>query len=411
MGSLRLVKVKNGAIVLSGSIHRVDSRFSEEERVSVREAKVLVEEGEGGFAFVIAEVDRAIVGRAAAGVYPLYFGEASGAFAVASKRKALWRIGVKDVASFPPGAVAILDDSGVHLSPVRRLHQTETEDVDLKVSTARLRCLLEHSVRERVTKLKEVAVAFSGGLDSSIIALLVKNLGVMPYLIHVSLPDRAETKHAEKAAEALGLPLHIHLFSERVVQKTFSEVVKLIEGGSPIDISVGIPVFLTARKATEEGLRIMLMGQGADELFGGYWKYLDVYKKHGREYAQKMMFKDVTRMHDTGFADNYKICLFHDVELRLPFASFDIAKFAISLPLHLKIASARNTLRKKILRKVGEEIDLPPFIVRKPKKAIQYTTGVNNVIRKMARKGRCSVKEYTLKAFQKFFGARALEVS
>jgi asparagine synthase (glutamine-hydrolysing) len=82
---------------------------------------------------------------------------------------------------------------------------------------------------QRVTALKEVAVAFSGGLDSSIIALLVRELGLDVQLIHVSLENQTETQHARNAAELLGLPIQVRLFKEEDVEDAVPKVLCLIE--------------------------------------------------------------------------------------------------------------------------------------------------------------------------------------
>jgi asparagine synthase (glutamine-hydrolysing) len=89
-----------------------------------------------------------------------------------------------------------------------------------------------------------------------------------------------------------------------------------------------------------------------------------------------------------------KICVFHDVELRLPFASFQLAKFALRLPTELKIEKKAAGLRKLVLRKLAQNIGLPAVVVEKPKKAVQYSTGVNAVLGKIAKKHGCTISEY-----------------
>jgi asparagine synthase (glutamine-hydrolysing) len=275
--------------------------------------------------------------------------------------------------------------------------------ITMQTAVKKLQRLLKRSIKERVSGLKEVAVAFSGGLDSSLIACLAKNLGVDVHLIYVSLKNQSETEQAKEAAEALKLQPHVYLYSEKDVEEVLPKVLWVIEKPDPIKTSIGIPIFWAAEKTAEMELKILLTGQGADELFGGYKRYLNDYSRYGKKFVQKTIFNDVARMHEANFERDSKICSFHNTELRLPFVTYPLAKFALSMPLKLKIESPKDQLRKIVLRKVAENIGLPPQIVRKPKKAIQYATGINKSLKKLAKREGVSLKEYLQEIFQTTF--------
>jgi asparagine synthase (glutamine-hydrolysing) len=262
-----------------------------------------------------------------------------------------------------------------------------------------LQRLLERSVRLRVQDVEEVAVAFSGGLDSSVVAFLAKKCGVNVNLVHVSLRNQAETEEAKKAADELRLPLSVHLFLEEDVAKVAAKVVELIEEPDPVKLAIGIPFYWTAQKTVKAGFKVLLAGQGADELFGGYQRYVNEYCLKGEEKTRRTMFADVAGIHESNLERDEKICGFHGLELRLPFASYQVAKFAISLPLELKIEAKANSLRKLVLRKAAENMGLPASIVKKPKKAVQYATGINCALKKLAKKERTSVSEYVNRLF------------
>jgi asparagine synthase (glutamine-hydrolysing) len=403
----QFIALKNAAMVFDGRIYQPPISFDFSAIAGMletnREAnvKAVIGDFEGSFAFAIAEAERLIVGRDSLGLYPLYYGENEDFLAVASECKALWKIGLENVNSFLPGHIAIIDKKDTIVKPVKTIKKSSgVSRITMEEAVEKLQRLLQQSVEERVLGLNEVAVAFSGGLDSSLIALLAKKAGVKVHLVHVSLEGMSETEQAEEAAALLGLPLYVCLYSEKDVEKVLPKVLWTVESPDPIKTSIGIPVFWTAEKTAEMGFRVLLAGQGADELFGGYMKYLNAYLHYGEEAAQRKIFKDVLKMYETNFEKDSKICCFHNVELRLPFATYQLAEFALSLPLQLKIEPANNTLRKIVLRKAAEKMGLSPQITNKPKKAVQYATGVSKALKKLAKRNKLSLKEYLQKVFQ-----------
>jgi asparagine synthase (glutamine-hydrolysing) len=113
-----------------------------------------------------------------------------------------------------------------------------------------------------------------------------------------------------------------------------------------------------------------------------------------------MMQKDVTRLHETNLERDAKICASCGIELRLPFLTREIAELASKMPLELKMELNANTLRKLVLRQVAEKLGLPKSVTNKPKKAIQYTTGTDKALRKLAKTKQLTVREYLQKVFE-----------
>jgi asparagine synthase (glutamine-hydrolysing) len=163
---------------------------------------------------------------------------------------------------------------------------------------------------------------------------------------------------------------------------------------------IGVPFYWVAEKTAESGLNVLLAGQGADELFGGYRRYVNEYMAHGAAKVREVLYSDVVRLHEANIERDEKICRFYDVSLRLPFASYEIAEFALSLPMDLKIEKKIDGQRKLVLRKVAKNLGLPESIVNKPKRAVQYATGVNDVLGKIAKKHGMTVRSYIEKVFR-----------
>jgi asparagine synthase (glutamine-hydrolysing) len=400
----QLVKFSNATLVLDGTIYsnsQISIRNFVVENLENADffklGEAILDNIEGGFSFLILDKDKIIVGRDPVGVQPLYYGENETIAALASSRKAMWTLGIENPQSFPPGNLALVSGTGFEFKPIKKLAYSEPEPVPMEKAAEQLQILLEEAVRVRMAE--KIAIAFSGGLDSSIIAALARKHGAEVHLFHVSLENQPETDEAIKAANYLKLPLHTYLYNEKDVENVLPEVISLIEEDDPLKASIGVPMYWTARRLAEEGFHVLLAGQGADELFGGYQRYVNQYLLLGDEKTGRAIFSDVIKLHETNIERDVKICRFHDVELRLPFAAYQIIKFATKLPLKLKIEKRQDSLRKLVLRKTAGNMGLPVSITDKPKKAMQYSTGVYSAMKKISRKQKITLKEHINRLF------------
>ena len=400
------LKLDDAALVFEGRVYSPMPKTAVMEQVAKEPLhcetilQTLIDKADGDYSFLMLKDGWIAAGRDPIGVQPLYYGENKNISAVATNRKALWKLGIENPMSFPPGNLAFVNREGFQFKPIKTLTYTEPKPITMDEAAKKLQALLEQSIQRRVHGLKEVAVAFSGGLDSSLVAFLASKCGVKVNLLHVSLENQVETEEAMKAADQLNLPLCVHLFKDSDVEKTLPTVIALIEEPDPIKASIGLPFYWTAEKTVEAGFKVLLAGQGADELFGGYQRYVNEYCKEGSEKVRKTMFNDVVRIHESNLERDMKICVFHDVELRLPFASFELAEFALSLPIECKIEKKTDTLRKLVLRKVALNAGMPSSVVDKPKKAVQYSTGINDAIKRIAKKHNKTVNEYIQELLQ-----------
>jgi asparagine synthase (glutamine-hydrolysing) len=399
----QLITTENFTLAFEGRIYPPQKIVEKLKLAAEDTAESIIKNCNGAYTFAIATSNSLIVGRDVMGVAPLYFGRNETLFAVASKRKALWKLGLKPE-SFPPGNIAkVKEDTSFSFKPVKTIKQPPFAMLNIDAAAKRLKNLLLQSTEDRVSDVEEVAVAFSGGLDSSIVAFLVKECGVKARLITVGLENMPETMFAEEAAEALDMPICARTFTVGDVERVLPKALWLIEEPNSVNACIAIPFYWTADLAASLGLNVLLAGQGADELFGGYHRYLTTYAEKGAEALQKTLFNDVANCYETNFQRDNKTCTFHGVDLRLPFADLHVVNFALSLPLLFKIESPTDKLRKRILRKVAENIGLPSFIVNKRKKAVQYATGVDKALRKLAKRENLNPSAYVRKVFRETF--------
>ncbi len=377
------------------SLEEVASRFKE---ASEENARCVLRKLDGAYAFVVSNSERLIAGRDTLGTTPLYYGEGENTCGLASERKALWAIGIRNVRSFPPGNIAVIGKQGFTFEEVAQIVQPRMRLISMETAVVHLRRLLSEATAERVTDVENVAVAFSGGLDSAVIAVLAK-MSVDVHLISVGLKGQQELKHAESASEALGLPIHIQTYDVSDVEKAVFKVLWLTEEPDLMKVGVAIPFFWTAEIASKIGCPVLLAGQGSDELFGGYHRYLTELAEKGSEALRKILYHDAISSYETNFQRDYPVCAFHKVELRLPYVDREVVDFALSLPMRLKIESAEDHLRKRVLRKVAESLGIPNSIAYRSKKAVQYATGVDKALRKLAKSEGLTVSDYLRQVF------------
>lgn len=227
-------------------------------------------------------------------------------------------------------------------------------------------------------KHKQVAVFFSGGIDSSLIAKLVsKYSDVTCYT--AGIKGSKDIKFAEKAAKAMDLKwVKIELDENKIknIVKKLNLILQTsnceLQTTNFVDIGVGTVIFACCEKCKE---KTAYTGMGADELFLGYHRFKSMNKKELEIESKKSIEKVLS--HDR--LRDKKICDCFGIKLKTPFLSNDFVEESKKLGTRHKISKTAN---KIILRKMCKEIGIPDFICSREKKAAQYGSGVNKVIQK-----------------------------
>ena len=366
-------------------------------------SRSILKDTEGSYTFGLAFPQKIVVARDPLGTKPLYYGENESVCAVATERKALWKIGISNAYSFPPGNLATISDSGFHFEPVAKVESAVPKKITMKDAAEHLHKLLLRSTQKRVTGARAVAVAFSGGLDSSVVASLVKSAGVEVHLLCVGLEGQDEIDLARNAAGILELPFFVRTFTIVDVERTLSKVLWLVEEADVMKAGVAIPFFWVAETASNLKYDVLLAGQAADELFGGYQRYLTDYERGGVKKLEEFLYHDVVTSYETNFQRDEPVCAFHKVDLRLPFADSEVVRFSLSLPVSLKIESARDKLRKGILRQVAKNLGIPLSIAERPKKAVQFSSGVDKALKLLGRKKGFTQRSYIESVFKQVY--------
>ena len=219
-----------------------------------------------------------------------------------------------------------------------------------------------------------VAVAFSGGVDSSVLAACARRHGRVVACSCSSEGSGDAAKSAAAAAE-IGVELVRTKLTMEVVARELSRLDLPFEP-SLMDRSLWCLYSLAAQSAAAAGARVMLLGQLADELFGGYAKYAQALDAGGEGAAQSMMDEDLGgyggrgRIRDVGACSAW-------VEPKFPYEDRAVTEFAASIPLSYKITSSA---RKAVLRRAALILGVPEGIAGAAKKAAQYSSGVQKLV-------------------------------
>ena len=330
---------------------------------------------DGDYAFAIWDGENLAIARDSLGVRPLFYAIGDELCAFASSRDSLYELGLEDIQTLKPENILFNWDD---VAPAQNIYEKIME-----VDASKLDKLLKLSVSKRVEGLDRLGVIFSGGVDSSILALLLeeiscnKKLDITLYA--VGSEGSKDLEAAKYASEYLGLPLKTQIVTPQLIKEHLLSVVHAIGDDNLMKIGVGLTTYFATRMIHEDGLKVAISGQGADELFGGYNRYLKSYDEGDLEWEIR---EDISNMYHVNLERDDACSMLNSVEIRLPFLDNNLVEYAINLPVKNKISGSGDVLRKNVLRKFAFNEGLDTEIAYRPKKAAQYGTGIDKILRK-----------------------------
>lgn len=331
---------------------------------------------DGDFAFVVIDGDDYIAGRDPLGVKPLYYGvDERGRMYFASEMKPI-ADQCKTFSTFPPGHYYTAETGFV------KYYTPEYEDYttcDAEVDYTALRESLTEATRKRLMSDVPIGVLLSGGLDSSltssIAARLLKEKGKELHSFSIGLDaDAPDAKAARKVAEFLGTKHHeIHFTIEQGIE-ILDKLIWHLETYDVTSVRASTPMYFLSKAITDMGIKVVLSGEGADEVFGGYLYFRNApstedFTKETIERVQKLFTADLLR------AD--KSTMAHGLEARVPFLDKAFLDVAMKIKGEEKQPKTYDGKEKYILRKAfdtPEQPYLPDEVLWRQKE--QFSDGV-----------------------------------
>lgn len=379
---------------------------------------------------------RMLLVRDRLGIKPLYYSLAGNTLAFASELKALLELpwisreldpealgcyfrmysipdplcAVRDVHRLEPGQMILADSSGSRVSSWWDLSCVPRPQT-LGEAAATLGTKLSETVKAHLVADVPVGVSLSGGLDSSVIAALAAGGDRELHSFSFSVPGSEHDEGPEAASFAVGLGcIHHELCLPPLTPALLEDFVGFAD--EPFAVSSGLGVLAVAGEAARTGVKVLLTGDGGDELFGGYrWRHqADLGENDPAEaYARKLCFNGektlgellepkllanagdawmrIPASHFRGpagadalgrrlytevkttlvsemLAKSDRMTMAHGVEGRVPFLDHELVELAFSFPQNCKIVDGAG---KAVLRRAAAAI-LPPDVLRRPKK-------------------------------------------
>jgi asparagine synthase (glutamine-hydrolysing) len=256
------------------------------------------------------------------------------------------------------------------------------------IEAGHLETALYDAVAESLSGIHKVAVAFSGGVDSSILAKICHNLSKQVTLITVGFPGSHDIYFSKSIASKMGVEHKVCEINYSDFEENVQRIEQSIRCDNTSHIENCIAYFYIGRLAKQNQLNIVLSANGCDELFCGYDEYREVY--HGGD-------AEINKLMDKKIAN--ELILTEEIEIataplcvqvRQPFLSPGFIQFSKSIPIEQKIEGPNDMTRKHILRWTAVAIGVPDESAMKRKKALQYGSSIHKYYKKIARIKRSS---------------------
>ncbi|MDY6861991.1 MAG: asparagine synthetase B [Thermodesulfobacteriota bacterium] len=347
---------------------------------------------DGMYTLAVTDGDSIVIARDPIGKKPLYYIKNDRVTYFASEKKALWN-GKEDPKRLNPGDLLFINDSGASIHEGFHLQSPPVDIIDFRDAVEQYKEVLTNSMKKRLTGLMEdfLGVIFSGGIDSVLIAQLLQREGKNIICYCTGTEDSGDIQAAISVANELGLELKTTIIDDNMVEKLLPEVIENVEESGLLQVEVAIPMYLAAKMASEDGIKVMYTGQAADELFAGYPWYTDVIYEYGYLRLHEKLWEDLNYLYSDTLEREDKLTMAHSIELRAPYLDRDLINLSMRISPKLKIQGLEDLLRKRVHRQAAVELGVPASLAFRKKSPAQSGSGIHKIIQRIAHKNQQEV--------------------
>ncbi|MEM4587817.1 MAG: asparagine synthase-related protein [Candidatus Jordarchaeales archaeon] len=328
----------------------------------------------------------------------LYYGLGEGFVVFSNRKRVVEAVGVEP-RLVPAGSMVFASEGKIrNIETWYRIPESYEKSLSFEEAVEGVSLALRKAVLERSSG--KICVLFSGGLDSTIIASVLRESGVKCRLYCSGFEGSKDVENAVSTGEEIGLEVKVKYISEEELLDVLPIVVKAF-GRNTLNVELSIPIFLALSAARRDGCEYAINGTGADELFGGYSRFVSALNEGDYEALHSTLIYYLNMLPERDLAREEEVAGSVGISLRRPFLDVDLVEYAVRIPPQYKIAKTREgCIRKYILRRVAERFNVPRSAIERKKIALQYGSGVDKALRRIARRKGFTKREAKGKGFR-----------
>lgn len=254
---------------------------------------------------------------------------------------------------------------------------------------------LFNSVKKNVSFEDNFGIAFSGGVDSSLLAFICKKLKLNFKVYTASINESEDLEWAKKVSSNLKLQHSTRVIDFDSSYEIIKNVCRLLKTDNPVQVGIGCTLYSVLEQAKNDKVEIMMTGLGSDSLFCGFNKHK---KALENDKIEEQFLEGMDNVYDVDVKRDFTIASHFKVELALPYLEKEFMEFSKKIHPKLKINKVHN---KIILRELAFKLGLKRDFAFRKKLAAQYGSGFDKAIEVLAKENMFKTKTEFLNSLLK----------
>lgn len=358
------------------------------------------EELDGIYAFGYMKDGEIILARDILGVNPIWFNDSTENFAFASEKQALEKAGYENIRELHPRKILKynLEEDKISFEQREFFDLDAEKEMDIETAAEEIKEKFLDAVEKRVPE-GEVGLLFSGGVDSTMVAAALQELGkdftaYTAGIQHGNVKAPRDYEKAKEVANKMDIELERYEASLDEVEEAIPEIVDWLSTTNVVKLGVALPFHFALcgtggssgqEDSTESSAeQVCFTGFGSEQLYAGYARQQGYLNKECLSDLRSIFHVDLYRDNVVSFRNSR--------EVRVPFLDEDLVEHALSIPEELK---RDEDYRKLVLRKAAEKLGVPEDVAWRKKVAAQYGSNFDKAISRLSsRNGHSQKQEY-----------------